>query len=102
MGHLSYACLKSASIAFVVLLALAFTPLDWLPGFLSLPLLLGWEWIVLVLLGAGAPFAGFLFAVIFARKGERLKEVANLSGIWVGAVSGSWVGLALTGELQWT
>ncbi len=100
MRHLLSSSLKYAFAAFVILVGLAFTPLSWMPIMLSF-VFLGWEGAVVLLFIAGAPFAGYLFVVLFSPRGTRVESVAHLTGVWIGALSGSWVGLKLAGDAPW-
>ncbi|MDU8928242.1 hypothetical protein RXV86_12670 [Alisedimentitalea sp. MJ-SS2] len=90
---------KVAGIGFAVLVVLAF-----MPSFSALLMLFvlgttSWEGALLMLLIAGAPFGGFLFALLFSKQNQRLREAAQLAGLWVGAVAGSWTGLSTAGKI---
>lgn len=96
---------KSALTSFLVLAGLAFTPLSFLPISLALAVAFattGWNeallvYLVGVLIFIGLPFGGFLFAIIFSRSGERLRNIVSLAGIWIGSLTGSLAGVKMMG-----
>ncbi|WP_299550311.1 hypothetical protein [uncultured Tateyamaria sp.] len=100
MKELLLTAFKSIAAAFAVLVGLAFTPLDWVPMMLSFAFL-GWSSTVILLLIAGAPCAGFLAMLATSKKGARLEGIAGWAGMWVGALTGSWVGLTMSGKAPW-
>jgi hypothetical protein len=88
---------KNSSIGFIVMVCISFTPLVWLPHIFVLPLLGGGSVFILMLFIAGAPFGGVLFTFLCSPKGKRLSNAAGLAGVWLGTISGSWIGLKLVG-----
>ncbi len=88
----------STAIAFLVLAGLSFTPLAFIPALLNL-VTIGWEGVAAVLIVMAAPFGGFLFVLLFSRHNERTNEIAALSGVWVGAIAGSLVGVKFLGAV---
>lgn len=88
---------KAALIGFLLMVILAFTPLSFLPKLFSLAVGMGLEgdWLaglVLVLVVAGMPFGGFLWALLFSRSDQHISSVASVAGLWIGTFAGSWTG----------
>jgi len=96
MKQLAHSFTKTAVISFLVLASLALTPLSFFPRLLAFATT-GWDEAFLVYLIIGAPFGGFLLLLILSRSGERLRDTASLSGVWVGSIAGSFAGVKLMG-----
>lgn len=89
---------KAFGVSGAVFAVLAFTPLSVLPMIFLFPFS-GMPGILLLLLITGAPFAGYCFALVFSPKGRRVRNLTELTGFWIGAICGSWIGLKLAGEV---
>ncbi|NDW48076.1 hypothetical protein [Ruegeria sp. PrR005] len=87
-----------AGCSFVLLAALAFTPLDGIPMIMSLAAF-GWEGLLVTLLAIGAPFGGFLLLLLVTPTSRWAHEASALSGMWFGTIFGSFTGLKLAGTL---
>jgi len=91
--------IRFAGATSLVFFALAFTPLEIIPWFFSLPFSLGWGGAFVLLFVLSAPFGFYLQALLFSHRDEWLPTSSAITGFWIGSMSGSFLGLKATGAM---